>query len=114
MAWIVGNQTLENADQVLRCYVATEDDAAEMAILRDIRDQLLSDIDSVQTPAEVNGLIYWLLRDHQINCEGASLDETAERLGDLDIEADEDRYTDLIFTLKMAIERLDDLMLDAM
>lgn len=111
--WTVNHHTITNADELLRLYVATPDDAPEMPQLREIRDGLLDSLDQVASAAEVTGLIHWLIRDHGVNAAGETLDETAERLGDLDIEADTDQYTTLIFQIKMAIERIDDILLDA-
>ncbi len=112
MGWIVGDHPLEDADQLLRLYVNTDDQDPLIPELIQIRDQLLEDLDSVVSAAEVAGLIHWRIRDAGINTQGETLDETAERLADIDIEADSDHYTDLIFHIKMAIARLDDIMLE--
>ena len=100
------------AGDLLERYVATEDDSAEMGLLRQIRDLYIDDLDSVYSAAEVTGLIAWLLRDKGIDFRGESLEDTADRLGELDIEDDSDQYTDLIFHLKDAVERIYDLQLD--
>ncbi|SFG55247.1 hypothetical protein [Neptunomonas qingdaonensis] len=101
-----------SADQLLRIYVNTPDNDPLMETLSQQRDELLDDLDKVASAAEVTGLIIWLLRDNGINTQGETLDETADRLGDLDIETDTDQYTHLIFQIKMAVERLDSIMLD--
>lgn len=101
-----------SADELLRLYVTTEDDTPLMEQLRRQRDELLDNADQVASAAEVTGLITWLLRDNRISSQGETLDETADRLGDLDIEADTDHYSNLIFQIKMAVERLDAIMLD--
>lgn len=114
MSWTVDNHVIENADQLLRLYVETDEEHPRMPELIEIRDQLLENLDSVESAAEVTGLIHWCIRDKGVNTQGETLDETAERLADIDIEADSDQYTDLIFQIKMAIERLDDIMLENM
>lgn len=101
-----------SADELLRIYVNTPDNDPLMKQLCQQRDELLDELDQVASAAEVTGLIIWLLRDNGINTQGETLDETADRLGDLDIETDTDLYTHLIFQIKMAVERLDAIMLD--
>lgn len=101
-----------SADELLRIYVNTPDNDPLMKQLCRQRDELLDELDQVASAAEVTGLIIWLLRDNGINTQGATLDETADRLGDLDTESDTDLYTHLIFQIKMAVERLDTIMLD--
>lgn len=105
-------KTPSKADELLRLYVTTEDDNPLMEQLRQQRDELLNDLDHVETAAEVTGLVTWLLRDNGIRSQGETLDETADRLGDLDSEADTDHYSNLIFQIKIAVERLDAIMLD--
>ncbi len=105
-------QPPSNADELLRLYVTTEDNDPLMIQLRQQRDELLDDLDQVASAAEVTGLIIWLLRDKGIRNQGETLDETADRLGDLDIEADTDHYSSLIFQIKIAVERLDSILLD--
>lgn len=105
-------KTPSKADELLRLYVTTEDDSPLMEQLRQQRDELLNDLDHVETAAEVTGLVAWLLRDNGIRSQGETLDETADRLGDLDSEADTDHYSNLIFQIKIAVERLDAIMLD--
>ncbi|WP_027859206.1 hypothetical protein [Marinobacterium jannaschii] len=100
------------AGDLLERYVATDDDNPEMALLCQLRDLYIDDLDAVFSAAEVTGLMAWLLRDKGIDFRGESLEDTADRLGDLDIEADSDQYTDLIFHLKDAVERIYDLQLD--
>jgi len=98
--------SIADADTLLRLYVATERDTALYAQLQWIRDQYIDDLDLVETAAQIYGLIFWLLEDNGINAQGASLEQTADRLSDLDIEEDNDRYTDIIFHLKDAVDRL--------
>ena len=43
---------------------------------------------------------------------GASLEETADRLSEIDIAADSDQYTTIIFHLRDAIDRLYEMELD--
>jgi len=112
-AELAGNALrIYKAGDLLERYVATDDDSPEMALLCQVRDLYIDDLDSVFSAAEVTGLMAWLLRDNGIDFRGESLEDTADRLGDLDIEADSDRYTDLIFHLKDAVERIYDLQLD--
>lgn len=110
-------QPPSKADELLRLYVTTEDNDPLMIQLRLQRDKLLDDLDQVASAAEVTGLIIWLLKDNGIRNQGETLDETAERLGDLDIqagiEAESDHYSSLIFQIKIAVERLDSIMLDS-
>ncbi len=56
--------------------------------------------------------MYWLMADYGVDNRGESLEETADRLGDIDIENDTDKYSELIFHLKDAVERLYDLELE--
>ncbi|MCV6610289.1 MAG: hypothetical protein OIF55_05915 [Amphritea sp.] len=103
---------IPDCDTLLRQYVATELNTPLYGQLQLIRDQVLEDLDEVDSAAEIHGLIHWLLNDHGINAAGASLEETADRLSDIDIEQDSDQYTDIIFHLKDAIDRLYELELD--
>lgn len=114
MQWTIDNHVIDNADQLLRLYVETDEEHPHMPALIQIRDQLLENLDSIESAAEVTGLIHWCIRDHGVNTQGETLDETAERLADIDIETDSDQYTDLIFRIKMAIERIDDIMFENM
>ncbi|WP_417227769.1 hypothetical protein [Amphritea sp.] len=103
---------IDSADTLLRLYVATDRDAPLFSALQQIRDHLLTDLDAIETRAEIYGLIHWLLDDHGIRADGASLEETADRLSDLDIAADSDQYTAMIFHLKDAVDRLYEMELD--
>ena len=111
MTWWVDDIAIENADQLLRLYVDTDDNTPRMQQLSAVRDALFDNLEEVSSAAEVTGLIHWYLRDQQIVAHGETLDETADRLSDIDIEQDTDQYTDLIFRINIAIERLDDIML---
>ncbi len=102
---------IERAGDLLERYVQTEDNAPLMASLRPVRDHYLSDLDQIASPAEVVGLIAWLLRDNNIQHQGESFAETADRLCDLDNNTDSTLYSTLIYHLRDAIERLDDLAL---
>lgn len=102
---------IERPGDLLERYVQTDDSAPLMASLQAVRDHYLSDLDQVNSPAEVVGLIAWLLRDNNIQHQGESFAETADRLCDLDNKADNDIYSTLIYHLRDAIERLDDLEL---
>lgn len=104
--------TIVDAGDLLRLYVATDDNAPLMPLLRELRAPFIDDLDQVGDAAQVTGLMYWLMADYGVDNRGETLEETADRLGDLDIEADTDRYTDLIFHLKDAAERLYDLELE--
>lgn len=103
---------IEDADTLLRLYVNTDRDTPLFTALQTLRDSFLEDLDEVATPAEIYGLIHWLLGDNGIRAEGASLEETADRLSDIDITSDSDQYTDIIFHLKDAIDRLYEMELD--
>lgn len=103
---------IRDAGDLLRLYVETDDAAPLMARLRDARTPFIDDLDQVENAAQVTGLMYWLMADYGIDNRGETLEATADRLGDLDIEAGTDRYTDLIFHLKDAVERLYDLELE--
>ncbi len=103
---------IENADTLLRLYVDTDRDTPLFTTLQTLRDAFLEDLDEVATQAEIYGLIHWLLGDNGIRAEGASLEETADRLSDIDIESDSDQYTDIIFHLKDAVDRLYEMELD--
>jgi len=102
---------ISRAGDLLERYVQTDDSAPLMASLRTVRDHYLNDLDQVNSPGEVTGLIAWLLRDHNIQHEGESFAETADRLCDLDNNTDSRLYSTLIYHLRDAIERLDDLEL---
>ncbi|WP_415888704.1 hypothetical protein ACMXYV_11915 [Neptuniibacter sp. SY11_33] len=104
--------TIESADAVLKLYLDTDEKAPLMAALQQVRNAIIEDLDQVETVAEIYGLMYWLLADHGVDNRGESLEETADRLGDIDIENDTDKYGELIFHLKDAVERLYDIELD--
>lgn len=112
MCALLDHQKVSTADELLRLYVSTDDNDPLMSVLCQKRDQFLDNIDDVNSAAEVTGLIHWSLRDNNINRQGETLDETADRLGDLDIESDTENYSELIFLIKIAVARLDDIMLD--
>lgn len=103
---------IEDADTLLRLYVDTDRDAPLFTVLQELRDAFLEDLDEIVTRAEIYGLIHWLLGDKGIRAEGASLEETADRLSDIDIASDSDQYTDIIFHLKDAVDRLYEMELD--
>ena len=103
---------IAQAGDLLELYVKTDDNSPLMQLLKQARAYYLDDLDIVQTAPEVNALMAWLLNDYGVDYRGESLEATADRLGDIDIEADSDRYTDLIFHLKDAVERLYDLEMD--
>ncbi|MDX2422558.1 MAG: hypothetical protein QNK43_07770 [Amphritea sp.] len=105
-------QRIDSADQLLRLYVATDRDASLYPALQQLRNCFLNDLDAIESPAEIYGLIHWLLGDHGIRTDGSSLEETADRLSDIDIAADSDQYTQVIFHLKDAIDRLYEMELD--
>lgn len=100
------------ASTLLELYLDTEESSAVMPLLQKIRDEFLQDLDQVETVKEIYGLIYWLLADNSVEHRGESLEETADRLGDIDIENDSDQYTDIIFHLKDAVERIYDIELE--
>lgn len=104
--------TLQYASELLELYLETDESSSLMPILKEVRNQFLEDLDQVDGVKEIYGLIYWLMADYGLDNRGESLDETADRLGDLDIENDSDQYTDLIFHLKDAVERIYDLELE--
>lgn len=103
---------IQEAFQLLDVYLETEESSPLMPLLRKVREHFLEDLDGVQSVKEVYGLLYWLMADNGVDNRGESLDDTAERLGDLDIDNGTDLYTDLIFHLKDAVERLYDLEQD--
>jgi len=98
-----------DAGDLLERYVATDDEDPLMQQLQAVRDHYLQDLDQVAGAAEVVGLIAWLLRDHNISHAGESLAETADRLCDLDSAPGGPDYSALIYHLRDALERLDDL-----
>ena len=100
---------IERAGDLLERYVETDDQDPLMQTLNKIRDLYLTDLDQVDSAAEITGLIAWLLREHKIDHRGESLSDTADRLCDLDSAQDSDQYRQLIYHLRDAIERLDDL-----
>lgn len=103
---------IAQAGDLLELYVKTDDNSPLMGLLKQARAYYLDDLDIVQTAPEVIALMAWLMDEYGVDYRGESLEATADRLGDIDIEADSDRYTDLIFHLKDAVERLYDLEMD--
>ncbi|MDO6564357.1 hypothetical protein Q4488_13255 [Amphritea sp. 1_MG-2023] len=103
---------IEDADALLRLYVNTQADTPLYKRLQQLRAHFIADLDSIETRAEIYGLTHWLLNDHGIRAEGASLEETVDRLSDIDIATDSDQYTDIIFHLRDAIDRLYEMELD--
>ena len=103
---------IEDADTLLRLYVSTERNDPLFATLQQLRIRFLNNLDAIETQAEIYGLIHWLLDDNAIRAEGASLEETADRLSEIDIAADSDQYTTIIFHLRDAIDRLYEMELD--
>lgn len=103
---------IDQACSLLDLYLETDESSALMPLLQQVRDEFLQDLDQVDSIKEIYGLIYWLLADNNIEHRGETLEETADRLGDLDIENDSDLYTDLIFHLKDAVERIYDIELE--
>ena len=103
---------IQEAFQLLDLYLETEEASPLMPLLREVREHFLEDLDHVQSVKEVYGLLYWLLADSGVDNRGESLEDTADRLGDLDIDNGTDLYTDLIFHLKDAVERLYDIEQD--
>ncbi|MDI3326804.1 hypothetical protein QKW35_20700 [Pontibacterium granulatum] len=103
---------IAQAGDLLELYVKTDDNSPLMPLLKRARAYYLDDLDMVQTAPEVTALMAWLMDDHGVDYRGESLEATADRLGEIDIEADSNRYTDLIFHLKDAVERLYDLEMD--
>ena len=101
-----------DADTLLRLYVATDRDDPLFATLQQLRGTFLKDMDAIATRAEIYGLIHWLLDDNGISAQGASLEETADRLCDIDIATDSDQYTNIIFHLRDAVDRLYEMELD--
>ena len=103
---------ITQAGDLLELYVKTDNNAPLMVLLKQMREFYLDDLDLVNSAAEVTGLLVWLMADYGLDGRGESLEQTADRLSDLDIEDDTDKYTDLIFHLKDAVERLYDLEMD--
>lgn len=103
---------ISTAAELLDLYMVTDNSSVLMPHLITVRDAIIEDLDQVASVKEIYGLMYWLLGDNNIDNRGESLEETADRLGDLDIENDTDQYSDLIFHLKDAVERLYDLELE--
>lgn len=110
MSWELPHKKLDTVDQLLQTYVATEDDSPEMAELKKVRDYLLADLEQVESASEVAGLIYWKIRDTGINTQGETLEATAERLCEMDI--DDDQYTELLELIRSALIRIDEIELD--
>ncbi|WP_261842072.1 hypothetical protein [Aliamphritea ceti] len=105
-------QLISSAEQLLALYRDTDTNQPLYSQLQYIRDQYLEDLDTVETRNDIYGLIFWLLFDKNISYAGESLEETADRLSDLDIDSDTDAYTEVIFHLKDAVDRLYELELD--
>ncbi|MCP4595597.1 hypothetical protein [Neptuniibacter sp.] len=103
---------IQYAFELLELYLETEDSSPLMPRLKQIRNEMLEDLDQVESVKEIYGLMYWLMADYGVDNRGESLEETADRLGDIDIENDTDKYSELIFHLKDAVERLYDLELE--
>ena len=103
---------IADADTLLRLYVATDRDDPLFAALQQLRGNFLADLNAVETRPEIYGLIHWLLDDNGISAQGASLEETADRLCDIDIATDSDQYTNIIFHLRDAVDRLYEMELD--
>lgn len=105
-------QLISSTEQLLALYRDTDTNQPLYSQLQYIRDQYLEDLDTVETRNDIYGLIFWLLFDKNISYAGESLEETADRLSDLDIDSDTDAYTEVIFHLKDAVDRLYELELD--
>lgn len=103
---------ISTAGELLDLYMETDNHSVLMPLLTQIRNEIIDDLDHVGSVKEIYGLMYWLLGDNSIDNRGESLEETADRLGDLDIANDTDQYGDIIFHLKDAVERLYDLELE--
>jgi hypothetical protein len=103
---------ISTAGELLDLYLDTDNASPVMPIITEIRNEIIEDLDQVGSVKEIYGLMYWLLGDQGIDNRGESLEETADRLGDIDIENDSDQYGTLIFHLKDAVERLYDLELE--
>ena len=61
---------IEDADTLLRLYVATERNEPLFATLQQLRIRFLNNLDAIETQAEIYGLIHWLLDDNAIRAEG--------------------------------------------
>ncbi len=107
-----GERLISAPGQLLNIYRDTDTDQPLYSQLQFIRDQYLDDLDVVTSRNDIYGLIFWLLFDKNISYAGESLEETADRLSDLDIDSDSDIYTEVIFHLKDAVDRLYELELD--
>lgn len=103
---------IEAAADLLNLYMDTDNNSDLMSLLKNAREYYLDDLDLVPGAAEVTGLIVWLMADYGVDHRGETLEATAGRLSDIDIEADTDQHTDLIFHLKDAVERLYDIEMD--
>lgn len=99
---------ITQAGDLLELYVKTDDNSALMSLLKQAREFYIDDLDLVNSAAEITGLMFWLMADSSIDSRGESLEQTADRLSDID----SDQHTDLIFHLKDAVERLYDLEMD--
>ncbi len=105
-------QLISSVEQLLTLYRDTDTNQALYSQLQYIRDQYLDDLDLIDSRNDIYGLIFWLLFDKNISYAGESLEATADRLSDLDIDSDNDAYTEVIFHLKDAVDRLYELELD--
>lgn len=112
IAMTSADHLIEDADTLLRLYVATDRETPLYSVLQRLRSYYLADLDAIKTPAEIYGLLHWLLDDHAIRADGASLEATADRLSEIDIATDSDQYTDIIFHLRDAIDRLHEMELN--
>ncbi len=109
-----GDIRIESAAELLALYAATAAGSPLYSQLQLIRDDYIEHLESVPHSADITGLMIWLLLDSGINGMGESLEQTADRLCDLDIDADADRYTQIIFHLRVAVDRLYELELDGL
>ena len=103
---------IPSAHHLLLCYVDCEEDSPIYAQLCEIRDYWLTHLSEVEHSTEVYGLIYWLLRDLGIDHRGEPLEDTVERLTELEIEVSGPDNRDLIYCLQAAVERIDELSLN--
>ncbi|MBY4676346.1 hypothetical protein [Marinobacterium arenosum] len=106
------DRPIRRADDLLQLYFNTDENDALQPLLRQVRQHYLDDLNQVAGEAEIKGLMMWLLIEHGVDNRGESLAQTADRLSELDLEQDSDSYSNLIFHLNDAIERLEDLELE--
>jgi|GEM_PF-1326975 len=100
---------IKSASELLNIYFQTETDSPLYPILCQLRDIYLKDIYQLDDEKEIKGLILWLLIEAGIDNRGETLEQTAERLSELDMDYDDNDYSKLIWHLRDASERLDDL-----